>query len=212
MYDYLFFDLDGTLTDSYDGITNSIMYALERLGISGYEKADMLPFVGPPLFESFAIMTKGDPDLTEKGVKLYREYYAEEGWAQNSVYDGVIDMLKALKEAGKKMAVATSKPEPFAVRIVEKFGLDKYFEFTAGASFDTSRAQKSDVLRYAVDRLGADKARSVMIGDRKHDVIGAKTVGLDAIGVLYGYGDRDELVSAGAKKIAAFPHEIIDLV
>lgn len=212
MYDYLFFDLDGTLTDSFEGIANGILYALDKLGIRGYSASDMNPFVGPPIHETFALLTDNDKTRTAEGVRLYREYYAEKGWAQNAVYDGIADTLSALKDMGKIMAVATSKPEPFAVKIVEKFGLSKYFEFTAGASFDTSRAQKSDVLLYAVDKLNANKPRSVMIGDRKHDVLGAKTVGLDCIGVLYGYGDRAELTSAGAKFIAEKPTDIIKLV
>lgn len=214
MYEYIFFDLDGTLTDPGIGITNSVAHALTRFGIEVPPRQELYKFIGPPLKESFAVyygMSAADSDLA---LKYYREYYADKGIFENAVYDGIPELLSSLLEKGKRIVLATSKPEPYAVRILEHFDLKKYFHFTAGADMAETRVEKADVIAYALDgcRLGDKKDRVLMIGDRKHDILGAAAHGIDALGVTFGYGSEKELLSAGAKYIAHSPREIIDFI
>lgn len=214
MLDNLLFDLDGTLTDSFDGIAGGVMHALDTMGVP-YKKSDLNFFIGPPLFDSFGAVFDGDPQKSEKvdrAVALYREYFSERGWKENRVYDGVPEMLQTLKAAGKTMVVATSKPEHFSRRITQYFNLDKYFCLVAGASLDSSRAAKAQVIEYALKTAGIDRAKAAMIGDRKHDILGAKQCGLKSIGVLYGYGSLDELTAAGADYIAKTPDDVVSIV
>ncbi|MDE7164872.1 MAG: HAD family hydrolase [Clostridiales bacterium] len=212
MFDSILFDLDGTLTDSFEGIANAALYALENLGVNSYTKADLNFFIGPPIFNSFGKIFNGDETQVSRAVTLYREYFSERGWKENRVYDGVKQMLHQLKDMGKTMAVATSKPEHFSRRITEHFGLNEYFVFVAGASMDTSRAQKAQVIEYAISNTGFDKTKTLMIGDRNHDILGAKSNGLKSMGVLYGYGDMAELTEAGADYIAATPAEVVKII
>ncbi len=212
MYKYLLFDLDGTLTDSYDGIAAGIMYALEKMGVRDYKRQNLKMFMGPPLFESFGKIFGGDAEKVDCAVKLYREYFDEIGWKENRVYDGVPQMLQTFKDMGKIMIVATSKPEHFSRRIVEHFNLGKYFIFVAGASIGPERASKSSVIEYAIKNTGIEKSDALMIGDRNHDILGAKKCGLKSMGVLYGYGDRAELAEAGADYIAATPAQVVEII
>lgn len=212
MFDSILFDLDGTLTDSFDGIANAALYALNNLGVTSYTKANLNFFIGPPIFNSFDKIFDGDKQKVERAVTLYREYFGERGWKENRVYDGVKQMLQQLKDMGKTLAVATSKPEHFSRRITEYFGLNKYFVFVAGASMDESRAQKAQVIEYAIANTGFDKQKTIMIGDRNHDILGAKKCGLKSMGVLYGYGDLEELKTAGADYIAATPAEVVKII
>lgn len=201
-YQYLFFDLDGTLTDPGEGITNSVAYALDKFGITVTDRASLYPFIGPPLVDSFMKFYGFSHEDAERAVVCYREYFRDRGIFENRLYQGIPEVLKALKDAGKTLVIATSKPEPFAKRIVEHFGLSPYFTLVAGASFDETRSEKWDVIEYAMDSLKlTDRSEIVMIGDRKHDIIGAKKTGLDSVGVLWGYGDREELTAAGADVI-----------
>ncbi len=202
------FDLDGTLTEPFDGITNAVVYALERFGISVEDRRALSVFIGPPLFESFSAYYGLSDDDAVRAVSYYREYYSEKGIFQNSLYDGIVPLLRTLRARGKKLFVATSKPETFSVRIIEHYGLAEYFEFTAGASLDKSRIEKADVIEYALRRGAIDAKKSVMIGDRKHDILGAKTHGLKSVGVLYGYGDKAEMTAAGADFIVEKPSDI----
>ena len=202
MFDYLFFDLDGTLTDPALGITNSFIYALKYFGIEipSYEK--LCSFIGPPLPETFKTQFGFSEEKASEGVKKYREYFAEKGLLENSVYPGIPELLSKLKENGKKLVVATSKPEEFSVRIIEHFGLSQFFENVCGSLMDESRSKKDQVIEYAIERNKIkDRSKILMIGDRKHDMIGAKKCGLSACGVLYGYGDFEELKSNGADAI-----------
>lgn len=202
MYKYLFFDLDGTVTDSAEGIYNSVAYALEKLGFPVEDKTTLRPFIGPPLTESFKNFCGFDEEKTKLGVQYYREYYPEKGIFENKVYDGIPELLKKLHDSGKKVILATSKPEPFAVRILEHFGIAQYFDLIVGSTFDTSRQNKADVLRYAVQTIGADEPeRSLMIGDRLHDVVGAHEVGMDCAYVLFGFGSREEAAEYKAEYI-----------
>lgn len=212
MFDNLLFDLDGTLTDSFDGITNSVLYALKKMGEKLPAKEELRFFIGPPLSESFAVLFGGDTEKAELAVKNYREYYSVTGLLENRVYDGVEQTLKTLKDMGKRLFVATSKPEKFSVRIAEHFGLTKYIERVFGASFDSSRGTKDKVIEYALGEAGLIKDKTVMIGDRHHDIDGAKANGLKSVGVLYGYGNYDELSSAGADFIVETPEEIVEII
>ena len=213
MYDYLFFDLDGTLTDPGMGITNSVAYALKKWNIEAESRESLYRFIGPPLADSFQQYYGFTPEDSLKAVDDYREYFRDKGLYENEVYEGVEDLLKELRARGKKLAVATSKPEVFAVRILKHFGLDGYFDVIAGATMDSSRSKKADVIAWAMQCLGeVNVSRSVMIGDREHDVLGAKQVGMDSIGVLFGYGDRAEHEKAGATWIAETVADILRFV
>lgn len=213
MYDYLLFDLDGTLTDPGEGITNSVVYALKKWGVEVKDKRELYSFIGPPLSASFKKYFGFSEDDALKSVEYYREYFRERGIFENEVYGGVPNLLATLKEAGKTLILATSKPEGFAKQILDHFDLAKYFDFVAGATMDESRNKKADVIRYALRMSGVtDLSRAVMIGDREQDVDGAKQNGMDSIGVLYGYGDRRELEGAGATRIAETVEDIINYV
>ena len=201
-YQYLLFDLDGTLTDPGEGITNSVAYALEKFGICVTDKTALYPFIGPPLVDSFIKFYGFSHEDASRAVEYYREYFRDRGIFENVPYAGITEVLEKLQAAGKTLIVATSKPEPFARRIMEHFGLDKYFTYVAGASFDAARSEKWDVIEYALATMNiTDRADAVMIGDRKHDIIGAQKTGLDSVGVLWGYGSREELTAAGADTI-----------
>ena len=197
-YQYLLFDLDGTLTDSSTGITNSVAYALKKFGIEVEDRSTLFPFIGPPLIETFMRLYDMSYEDGLRAVEYYREYFGDRGIFENAPYEGIADMLSLLQSAGKRLILATSKPEVYAHRILEHFDLDKYFYYVAGATFDESRSEKWDVIEYALASCNIDRATAVMIGDRKHDMIGAKKTGLDAIGVLWGFGDRAELEETGA--------------
>lgn len=213
MYETVLFDLDGTLTDPGLGITNSVMYAMKKYGMELPQRQELYSFIGPPLKKSFMRYCGFSEAESEQAVKYYREYYRETGLLENEVYDGIEDMLKALREKGKRLAVATSKPEEFAVRILEHFGLAQYFELIAGDTLDFARNTKSDVIAYALEKLNVtDRSTVIMVGDREHDVIGAKAQNVDCIGVLFGYGSREELEAAGAKYIAATVGDILSYV
>ena len=213
MYDYLLFDLDGTLTDPGEGITNSVVYALKKWGVEVKDKRELYSFIGPPLSASFKKYFGFSEDDALKSVEYYREYFRERGIFENEVYGGVPNLLATLKEAGKTLILATSKPEGFAKQILDHFDLAKYFDFVAGATMDESRNKKADVIRYALRMSGVtDLSRAVMIGDREQDVDGAKQNGMASIGVLYGYGDRAELEGAGATYIAETVEDIINYV
>lgn len=210
MYDNILFDLDGTLTDPGLGITNSVMYALKKYGIKVDDRAQLYKFIGPPLVYSFHEFYGFSHEQTLEAIKFYREYYAETGIFENEVYDGIIDVLCKLKDDGRRIILATSKPEQFAKRILDHFNLTEYFDFVAGASMDeVTRNTKSAVIKYALENTNIDVSKSLMIGDREHDVLGAKEFGIDAAGVLYGYGSKEELENAGAKYIVESVQDII---
>lgn len=212
MLKYILFDLDGTLTDSFTGVSNAIMYALKKSGYRVPDRAELKPFMGPPLPESFMKYFGMTQEQAMAMLADYRVYYAEKGWAENAVYAGIPRVLDKLKKSGYGLLVATSKPEYFSRKIIEHFSLDAYFDFIAGATLDNSRNEKADVIAHALASLGISAAEAIMVGDRRYDVIGAKQIGLRSIGVLYGYGDENELRSAGADFIAETPEDIIACV
>ena len=212
MFKYFLFDLDGTLTDPFEGITNSIVYALGKFGITVDDKKDLIDFIGPPLVDSFGKFYGFDSEKSVKAVEYYREYFSVKALYENSVYEDVVLVLSKLKSDGKILVLATSKPEEYAVRILEKFDLGKYFDFVAGATMDNTRSYKADVIAYAIESCGIeDKTEALMIGDRKYDVEGAKINGLKSAGVTYGYGSRAELVSSSADYILDSPLEILNI-
>lgn len=207
------FDLDGTITDSAPGITNSVKYALKKANAEIPSDAVLRKFIGPPLLDGFRDYCGFDRKTAEQAVADYREYYRETGIFENAVYDGISALLSALNRAGKQTVLATSKPEVFAVRILEHFRLSEYFSLVAGATFDETRSSKDAVIAYALERCGAvDRTTAVMVGDRHHDICGAKANGLQSVGVLYGFGTREELTAAGADYIAADPQELCQLL
>lgn len=213
MYHTILFDLDGTLTDPGEGITNSVAYALEKWNIYVENRTELYSFIGPPLKDSFMDFYSFSEEQAEQAVACYREYFQDRGIFENVVYEGVEEMLKTLKASGRKIILATSKPEEFAVRILEHFHLAAYFDFIGGASMDGTRVKKADVISYALkESKVTDLSGAVMIGDRKHDILGAAQAGLDSIGVLYGYGDEAELREAGALYLAERVEDIAGLV
>ncbi len=212
-YNPLFFDLDGTLTDSAPGIYNSIRYALGEMKVPVPDEAELKQFIGPPLTHSFAKYCGMNEEDALEAVRLYRVYFNDKGWQENSVYPGIPESLERLKDAGFKMMVATSKPEDFAVRIVRRFGIDGYFDGVYGASMDLKRSTKTEVIEYALESLGiADTSKVLMVGDREYDVLGAARFGMDCMGVLFGFGSRKELEDAGAAMIAETPEEIAEML
>ena len=213
MYEVVLFDLDGTLTDPGVGITGSVAYALEKYGIRIKDRTELYKFIGPPLHESFEKFCGFSPEQAKEAVAYYREYYSDRGIFENAVYNGMEELLAGLKDAGRTLLVATSKPELFARMILEHFGLTRYFNYIAGANMDGSRTRKDEVILYALMAGNVtDMSKAVMVGDREHDILGAKKVGIDSAGVLYGYGSRKELMEAGADYILEKPENIAQVV
>lgn len=201
--EYIFMDLDGTITNPAEGITKCFEYALNHFGIEVEDRADLEQYIGPPLRQSFKEGFGFDEEKATLAVAKYRERFIPTGKFENQVYDGMEDALQRLKEAGKVLIVATSKPEYLAVQILEHFGLDGYFDDICGSCDDQDRNEKDEVIRYALNKHGITDLEDVlMVGDRKYDVIGAGKCGLKCMGVLYGFGDREELETAGAAYIA----------
>lgn len=213
MYDIVLFDLDGTLTDPGEGITNSVAYALNKFNIKVEDKTELYNFIGPPLIDSFMKYYGMSYDDGLKAVEYYREYFSVTGIFENRLFDEIPELLTRIKISGRKIALATSKPEQYAVRILEHFNLTQYFDFIGGATMDESRSKKADVIAYTLEKLNAtDKSKVVMVGDRHHDIEGANRNGLDSIGVLFGYGDQKELETAGARYIAETVNDIMKYI
>lgn len=210
--DYILFDLDGTITNPKLGITKSFQYALNSRGIIVESLEDLTKHIGPPLQVSLMEYGFSEAEALEL-IDKYREYYSVTGIYENEVYEGMEELFRRLKQSGKRLYTATSKPEKFARIIMEHFGLDSYFDDICGATMDSSRSEKQDVIRYALKKNNiTDLSRVVMIGDRLHDIEGAKKVGISSIGVLFGYGSRQELTLAGADRIASTVAEIYDVI
>ena len=202
-YQYILFDLDGTLTNLQLGITTCVAYALESFGIHTENPEELRKFIGPPLKESFVKyynMTDGEGD---RAVEKYRERFATVGLYENEVYAGIPELLQKLKAQGKTLLVATSKPTVYSDKILEHFGLKEYFSYIAGSELDGTRVNKAEVIQYALEQMKiTESEKIVMIGDKEHDMIGAGICGVDSIGVLYGFGEREELENHGATYIA----------
>lgn len=210
-FDTLLFDLDGTLTDSTEGILKCLINAVEKMGFEVPE--DTNKFLGPPIRQSFAEFIGMNEEQIDEAVRIFRERYSTVGLFENRVYDGIPEMLERLKKAGKRLMVATSKPEVYAVRILERFGIAPYFEIVGGAELDGSRDYKHEVIEYVLAKADiTDRSRVLMIGDRRQDVLGAHKTGLKCMGILWGYGSAEELDEAGADFIADTPKNTADML
>ena len=192
-YKYILFDLDGTLTDPKEGITKSFQYALRHFGIEE-DLANLEKFIGPPLHDSFRDDYNFSEEEVEEAVTKFRKYFAQNGIFENKIFSGVKEVLEYLHSNNKRILLATSKPTIFAEKILKHFEIDKYFEYIGGSNLDGSRSEKNEVINHVLEVCKVSSMDDViMIGDRKYDVIGAKKIGVDSIGVLYGYGDLEEL-------------------
>lgn len=205
----ILFDLDGTLTDPAEGIIGSILHALEMLEVARPEPAALRACIGPPLRGSFArLLNSCDAARIEHAVAHYRDRFATKGIFENKVYDGIPEALEALRAGGARLYVATSKPQVYAERIIAHFGLDRYFEKVYGAALDGSLDDKRELVRIIIEQEGLDPSRTWMVGDRSHDIVAACANGVTGVGVLYGYGTRDELIDAGASLVIETPGEL----
>ncbi|MBO4903390.1 MAG: HAD family hydrolase [Lachnospiraceae bacterium] len=211
-YDHCLFDLDGTLTDPAVGITNSVMHALDQYGIRVNDRSELFPFIGPPLDHSFMKFYGFSEEEAATAIRYYREYFSVKGLFENEVYDGIPALLSELKKRSVTLAIATSKPYEFTVRILEHFDLMKYFDHIGAATMDGSISRKEDVIQNLLDKLPVtDKSSILMVGDRHHDIDGAKANGLDSAGVLWGYGPEEELRQAGADYLLTEPADLLKL-
>ena len=206
----IFFDLDGTLTDPMVGITGSIQYAMEKIGLDVPEAEDLLWCIGPPLLENFQTLVGSEraPDA----VAHYRDRFSSVGLYQNTPYSGIHDALSAIQSAGVRLCVASSKPHVFVREILEHFELIHFFSDVFGSELDGTRTDKSDLLRYALSEARIEPKDATMVGDRKHDIVGALDNEVSAIGVLYGYGSVEELTLAGANRFAGAPSDLVALL
>ncbi len=205
---WVYLDLDGTLTDPFEGITKSLLHSLLPWGISADDQT-MRAWVGPPLRETYAALGLSETE-GEAAVERFRDRYLEVGWSENVVFPGIPEALGTLRAAGWRLGVATSKPTEPAQRIVDHFGIGHHFEFVAGASLDKSRDAKADVIAWARSEFGAGEGW--MVGDRRHDIIGGQAHGLDTVGVLWGYGGRAELEAAGATHLVSSPKDLAEVL
>lgn len=197
-YRNILFDLDGTLTDPKEGIFNSIRYALREMNIEAPEEEQLLSFIGPPLFDSFKHHFSLTDEAAEEAVELYRVYFPEKGMYENELYEGIPELLSAVKAAGKKIYLATSKPKVYATEILRHFGLLPFFDGISGPELDGTRNHKAEVIEFLIQVYGIVPEESLMIGDRLHDMKGASAHSIKAVGVTYGYGSAKELQENGA--------------
>lgn len=210
-YQYIFFDLDGTLTDSREGITKGVQYALKHMGIEEPDLAKLEPFIGPPLLESFAEYYGFSMEQGREAVEYYREYYSGTGVYQNLLFEGVLELLESLKKHGRVVATASSKPEHFVKMILKQFQVDKYFDYICGGSMDESRLSKEDVIRELLFRMNLseeEKKKVLMVGDRRHDVEGAARFSIPCLGLSMGFAAEGELERAGAVAVVDNMKEI----
>ena len=212
MIKYVLVDLDGTITDSEEGITKSIAYALDHFGIKTEDLKSLRKYIGPPITWSFA--DAGLPaEKVAPGIEIYRERYNREGMFEAKVYDGVPEMLKKLKAAGKKLILATSKPIGFAEKIMKHFGMDVYMDDLCGAGSDTKRNTKTAVIEYILEKHNiTDRSQVLMLGDTRFDVEGANLSRVASMGVLWGFGDRESLEKEGATYIVETPGEAAEKI
>lgn len=212
MYKAILFDLDGTLTESGEGITKSVQYALEKLGKPEENLEALKVFVGPPLMEQFMKYADLDEETARRAVEFYRERYSTIGIFENRPYPGVAHMLEELKKKGYLLAVASSKPEYFVKKILTHFDLEKYFDEAVGSEMNGGRTNKTEVIEETLCRFHLEKHREqvLMVGDKEHDILGARKAGIECLAVSYGYGTMEELTEARPLQIAASADEVLD--
>lgn len=202
MKKYILFDLDGTLVNTGEGIVKSVYYALERLGICEEETEKLERFIGPPLSDSFRDFYQLNETGVKKAIEKYRERYNKKGMQESKVYDGIPELLQTLKETGHVLCVATSKPGVFAEKIIDLHQIKQYFDFLSCATLDGTLSAKKDIIQIVLDRYpDASKEEFIMVGDREHDIFGAKACGIESIGVRYGFAVPGEFEAAGADYI-----------
>lgn len=212
-YQTVLFDLDGTLTDPYPGISKSIAYALEKMKAPALDVQTLVTFIGPPLLQSFQEICGFTEKQAFEALGYYRERFAIEGLYENSVYAGIPELLNSLKKSGKTLAVATSKPTVFAEKILHHFRLAQYFDVIVGSNLDGTRNAKNEVIHEVLTQLNVMTTESIiMIGDRKHDILGAQKEGIQSIGVLYGYGSLEEIQQSDATYIVKEVADILSLL
>lgn len=208
----ILFDLDGTLTDPKEGITKCIQYALNKFDIQVDHLDSLIPYIGPPLYDSFTQFQGFTEEQTLQAIAFYRERFSTVGLFENRVFEGIPQMLEQLTNQGYTLYVATSKPTVFAVQILEHYKLDHYFKHIGGSNLDGTRSKKQEVIEFVLGQNGILPEEALMIGDREHDIIGAKACGVESIGVTFGYGSEDELKRAGADHIAYRVEEIAGII
>jgi phosphoglycolate phosphatase len=209
----ILFDLDGTIIDPKEGITKSVEYALQSFGIEVEDRDTLTSFIGPPLRGSFKKYYGFTDEEAEIAIGKYRERFAPTGLYENILYEGIVDLFRELKLAGKKLIIATSKPTIYAQRILEHHKIQDYFSFVGGCELDGRRGEKDEVIKYVLEEMNVTSVEdTIMIGDREYDVLGANEVGMESIGVLYGYGDLEELTGAGATYIVESVGELAGLL
>ena len=211
MIKYILFDLDGTLTNPKEGITKCVQYALRHFGIER-ECDELISFIGPPLKEQFMQYASLSEEDGIKAVEIYRERFAPIGLFENELYDGIIPMLEELKKQGKVLSLATSKPTVFAEKIVEKYGIMPYLSCLVGSELDGRNTDKAKVIELVMQKLGATKENTIMVGDREHDVIGALKNDIECVGVSYGYAAEGELEKSGVMTVADSPYELLKIL
>lgn len=212
-YDYILFDLDGTLVASAESVRVSLEHAMKTLDLPCPDLSDYSQYVGPPLEDTFRGMCAVPGDLVLKGMTLYRDYYDAFGQKESRLFDGVTELLSALRECGKKLAICTSKNEPIAKRVAYTLGLTPCFDAICGSTLDGSRKNKADLIPYALQTLGCtDPAAAVMVGDTRFDAKGAQLAGVDFLGVTYGYGTAESMAQYGAVGFADSPGDILQIV
>lgn len=207
-FDAVFFDFDGTVADTGEGIFASVNYAVESLGYEPLSDEMLRTFIGPPVFESFRRMLGADDETAALAVKKYREYYAEKGIFNLRVYDGITELFDEIKKSGIKLAIASSKPENFVKRIIDRLDLSGIIDFVSAPESDKAPESKVALVEKAIAHFGVDKSRALMVGDRFFDVDGAKGAGIECVGVTFGYGSKDELKKAGADYLADSAEDI----
>ncbi len=209
----ILFDLDGTVTDPYMGITNSILFSLKYYPqIVPPEREALKEFIGPPLADKYAEFFGLDPEEAKRAVEHYREYYRPTGIFENSIYDGIPELLRDLKESGRRVYLATSKPEIFAKQITDHFGLTQYFDGIYGSTLDGSIVKKADVIALLLKNEGCVISESVMIGDTEFDIIGAAKLGMKGIGVTYGYGEEENITASAPMAVAHSVRELREIL
>lgn len=212
-YKVILFDLDGTLSDPKVGITKSVQYALQKMDIDEPDLDKLECFIGPPLQVSFAEYYDFDVKNTQKAIGFYRERFKEKGMFENELYSNIPLLLKSLREQQFTLVVATSKPKVFAEQILKHFNIDHYFELVVGSNLDGTRTSKTEIIQYILDKYNEYKLDDfIMIGDRKHDIIGANNTGIDSIGVTYGYGSYEELSNSNLTYIVKSIDQLKDVL
>ncbi len=212
-WNYILFDLDGTITDSGEGILNCVKYALESAGLQIPPEKELWQFIGPPLIDSFQNFSGMSFKEAEQAVRKYRERYSTVGIFENKLYKGIDTVLAKLKEEGFLLAVATSKPEEYTKRILEHFAVAGYFDEVVGSTMDGKRNKKADIIREVFRRMQISeesKPEVIMVGDRKHDILGAKDCGIASLGVTWGFGSKQELKEYQADYIVYQVEELLD--